>query len=323
VNAAPRIGVLYTGGTIGMQPHAGTLAPSAALADSLQATLQALHGKALQWRIAALAPPIDSAGATPATWHAMADAILALADAGCDGVLVLHGTDTLAHSAAAMAFLLQGLPIPVVFTGSMLPAIAPHSDAWPNVRGAVAALREPRAMGVRLYFAGRTLSAVRSSKRRSEGFDTFAERAAGPVVDRVAAPWSLRQRWQPQRVALLTLHPGFAPELLDALPHAGIVGCVLACYGSGTAPTGDAAFVGALARAHRAGVVLLAVSQCPDGRVQMDSYEASRRLRDADVVDGGGMTAEAALGKLHVLLAAGLRGDGCERWLRQDLCGEM
>lgn len=73
----------------------------------------------------------------------------------------------------------------------------------------------------------------------------------------------------------------------------------------------------------RVGVVLLAVSQCPDGRVQMDSDEASRRLRDAGVVDGGGMSAEAALGKLHALLAAGQRGDGSAHWLRQDLCGEM
>ena len=323
MNTLPRIGVLYTGGTIGMQPHAGTLAPSADLADRLHATLRALHGEALRWHIATLAPAIDSADATPATWHAMADAILALADAGCDGVLVLHGTDTLACSAAATAFLLHALPIPVVFTGSMLPAIDPDSDAWPNVRGAVAALREPGAAGVRLHFAGRTLSAVRCSKRRSEGFDAFDERAPGPLTDRVAAPWTLRQRWQPQRVALLTLHPGFAPELLDALPRAGIAGCVLACYGSGTAPTGDAAFMAALARAHRAGVLLLAVSQCADGRVRMDSYDASRRLREAGVIDGGGMTAEAALGKLHALLAAGLRGAACERWLRQDLCGEL
>ncbi|MDM0087233.1 MULTISPECIES: asparaginase [unclassified Variovorax] len=323
MSTAPRLGVLYTGGTIGMQPRAGTLAPSADLADSLHATLEAQHGEALRWQIATLAPPIDSADATPATWHAMADAILALADAGCDGVLVLHGTDTLAHSAAAMAFLLQGLPIRVVFTGSMLPAIDPDSDAWPNLRGAIAALREPGAAGVRLHFAGRTLSAVRCSKRRSEGFDAFAERAPGPVADRVPAPWPLRQRWQPRRVALLTLHPGFAPELLDALPQAGIAGCVLACYGSGTAPTGDAAFMAALARAHRAGVLLLAVSQCADGRVRMDSYEASRRLRDAGVIDGGGMGVEAALGKLHALLAAGLTGADCAHWLRQDLCGEM
>lgn len=327
MNAGPHIGVLYTGGTIGMQPRGGTLAPSVGIVGSLQATLRAMHGEeGPRWRIATLAQPIDSADATTATWHAMASAILALADAGCDGVLVLHGTDTMAYSAAAMAFLLHGLAVPVVFTGSMLPAVETDSDAWPNVRGAVAALRAPGAAGVRLHFAGRTLSAVRCSKRHCDGFDAFAERAgraANSSLDSVAAPWRPRHAWAPRRVALLTLHPGFAPELLDALRLAGVAGCVLSCYGSGTAPTGDAAFVAALGRAHAAGMVLLAISQCPDGHARLDTYEAGQRLRDAGVIDGGGMTAEAALGKLHALLAAGLPAGECADWLQRNLCGEL
>lgn len=320
------IGVLYTGGTIGMQPREGHLAPSDDLVRTLHATLQATHGNHTQWRIAALAPPIDSANATAATWHAMAEAVLAHADAGCDGVLVLHGTDTMAYSGAALAFLLHGLAMPVVFTGSMHPAAKPGSDAWPNVQGAVAALREPGAQGVRLHFAGRSLSAVRCTKWRSDGLDAFAEPARADVragTPGVTAPWRLRHRWAPRRVALLALHPGFAPETLDALRLAGVAGCVLACYGSGTAPTGDPAFVAALQRARDAGMVLVAVSQCPEGRVQIDTYEAGQRLREAGVIDGGGMTSEAALGKLHALLAAGLGGPDCRRWLRQDLCGEL
>ncbi|MGO4394597.1 asparaginase [Variovorax sp. M-6] len=326
--AAPLIGVLYTGGTIGMQSRGGHLAPSDDLVRTLHATLQAMHGDHPQWRITALRPPIDSANAGPATWHAMAEAVLAHADAGCDGVVVLHGTDTMAYSGAALAFLLHGLAVPVVLTGSMHPATEPGSDAWPNVQGAVAALREPGAKGVRLHFAGRSLSAVRCTKWRSDGLDAFAERArpdvqAGTPRVTAAAPWRLRLRWAPRRVALLALHPGFAPETLDALRLAGVAGCVLACYGSGTAPTGHPAFVAALRRARDAGMVLVAVSQCPEGRVQIDTYEAGQRLREAGVIDGGAMTSEAALGKLHALLAAGLGEPDCQHWLRQDLCGEL
>lgn len=95
----------------------------------------------LRWRFAELQPPLDSANMTQGNWLAMRDAIVAALDAGHDGVLLLHGTDTLAYSAAALSFLLLDLPIPVLLTGSMLPAGAPGSDAWDNLVGALRVLR--------------------------------------------------------------------------------------------------------------------------------------------------------------------------------------
>lgn len=320
------LGVLYAGGTIGMVMRGESLAPSPCLAPTLAAQFEAHGGGGVHWRVAALPVPIDSANATPATWHAIAQGVIALADEGCAGVLVLHGTDTLAYSGAALAFLLLGLPVPVVLTGSMRPATARDTDAWRNVRGAVQMLREPDARGVHLYFGGRRLDALRSSKQATDHDLAFAERprsASSRSQACMAAPWQLRQAWALRRTALLTLHPGFAPEVLEALARAGVAGCVLACYGSGTGPTSDPDFIAALDAAHAHDMVLVATSQCPEGASSLGRYEAGARLQRAGVVDGASMTCEAALAKLHVLLAAGLDAEACRSWMTRALSSEF
>ena len=112
---SPYLHILYTGGTIGMQATAAGLAPAAGFEARIQALLASrpeLGNPA--WRLQELLPLIDSANMTPAAWERMAQAIMAAAtDPACRGVLVLHGTDTLAYSAAALAFRLLGLTIPV------------------------------------------------------------------------------------------------------------------------------------------------------------------------------------------------------------------
>ncbi len=129
--------VLYTGGTIGMLQTPQGLAPAGGFEARMRDHLQSLgDAPDLRWRFAELQPPLDSANMTQGNWLAMRDAIVAALDAGHDGVLLLHGTDTLAYSAAALSFLLLDLPIPVLLTGSMLPAGAPGSDAWDNLVGA-------------------------------------------------------------------------------------------------------------------------------------------------------------------------------------------
>ncbi len=134
--------VLYTGGTIGMLQTPQGLAPAGGFEARMRDHLQSLgDAPDLRWRFAELQPPLDSANMTQGNWLAMRDAIVAALDAGHDGVLLLHGTDTLAYSAAALSFLLLDLPIPVLLTGSMLPAGAPGSDAWDNLVGACASSR--------------------------------------------------------------------------------------------------------------------------------------------------------------------------------------
>jgi L-asparaginase len=325
---AQHIKVLYTGGTIGMQASANGLAPASGFeARMRQEVTERPHLPIPRWSFSELLPLIDSANMTPAHWQRLREAIVhAVSVEGCDAVLVLHGTDTLAYSAAALSFQLLGLPAPVLFTGSMLPAGVPHSDAWENLNGALLALAEGQPAGVQLYFHGELLPPSRCAKIRSFGrapFRALQRNRSGSVVETLPPQLDYRQPQAVAKVAVLPLVPGFDAGLLRAALANGVQGVVLECFGSGTGPSEDADFIQALEDARDTGVVVVAITQCHEGGVELDVYEAGSRLRAAGVLSGGGMTREAALGKLHGLLGAGLAPEQVRHLVELDLCGEL
>ena len=320
-----RILVLYTGGTIGMQASASGLAPAAGFEARLRAQQSQQAERLPNWTFRELLPPIDSANMSQANWLAMVTAIRQGVQDGCDGVLVLHGTDTLAYSAAALSFLLLGLPVPVVLTGSMLPAGATGSDAWPNLFGAMQALHDGVAPGVHLYFNGALMHGARVSKLSSEAFDAFQvvpRQRQGTRLGELPEAIDFRQPRQPVNLLSLPLVPGLRASHLRALLDSGVQGLVLECYGSGTGPSDNAELLEVLRAAHARGVVLAAISQCPQGHVEFGVYAAGSQLASAGLISAGGMTREAALGKLFALLSAGLAQDEVERLFSLDLCGE-
>ncbi|WP_248748410.1 asparaginase [Pseudomonas sp. MWU15-20650] len=321
---ANNVMVLYTGGTIGMQASANGLAPASGFEARMREQLADLAVPA--WRFREMSPLIDSANMTPAYWQRLRVAVVEAMDEGCDAVLILHGTDTLAYSAAAMSFQLLGLPAPVVFTGSMLPAGVPDSDAWENVSGALQALGKGLAPGVQLYFHGALMAPTRCAKIRSFGRHPFAAlQRNGGVAKAESLPAALDYR-QPKALAnvgVLPLVPGIDAGQLDALINGGVQALVLECFGSGTGPSDNPAFLASLQRAHELGVVVVAITQCHEGGVELDVYEAGSRLRGVGVLSGGGMTREAAFGKLQALLGAGLTINEVRRLVELDLCGEL
>ncbi len=321
---ANNVMVLYTGGTIGMQASANGLAPASGFEARMREQLADAQVPA--WRFREMAPLIDSANMTPAYWQRLRTAVVDAVDAGCDAVLILHGTDTLAYSAAAMSFQLLGLPAPVLFTGSMLPAGVPDSDAWENVSGALAALGEGQAPGVQLYFHGALMAPTRCAKIRSFGRHPFAalQRNGGVAkASNVPATLDYRHDKALANVGVLPLVPGIAAVQLDALVDSGIQALVLECFGSGTGPSDNPAFLASLQRAQDKGVVVVAITQCHEGGVELDVYEAGSRLRGVGVLSGGGMTREAVFGKLNALIGAGLDNLEIRRLVELDLCGEL
>src|SRR5476651_85118 len=324
---ANNIMVLYTGGTIGMQASANGLAPASGFEARMREFLASQpHITVPAWQFREMAPLIDSANMTPAYWQRLRVAVVEAVDDGCDAVLILHGTDTLAYSAAAMSFQLLGLNAPVVFTGSMLPAGVPDSDAWENVNGALLALAEGLAPGVQLYFHGELLPPTRCAKIRSFGRHPFAAlQRAHDGKAALATPQTLnyRQPKGPASIAVLPLFPGIDARHLDSLIDSGIQALILECFGSGTGPSDNPAFLASLQRAHEQGICVVAITQCHEGGVELDTYEAGSRLRGVGVLSGGGMTREAALGKLHALIGAGLPVEDVRRWVELDLCGEL
>jgi L-asparaginase len=329
-NHAParQVMVLYTGGTIGMQASENGLAPASGFQARMAEQLAGQPALVVpQWQFREMSPLIDSANMTPAYWQRLREAVVdAIDEQGCDAVLILHGTDTLAYSAAAMSFQLLGLNAPVVFTGSMLPAGVPDSDAWENVNGALQALGEGLPRGVHLYFHGELLQPTRCAKIRSFGRNPFAalNRArGGNIAGDLPAELDYRQPKQLAEVAVLPLFPGIGAAQLDAVIDSGIQGLILECFGSGTGPSDNPAFLASLQRAREQGICVVAITQCHEGGVELDVYEAGSRLRGVGVLSGGGMTREAAFGKLHALLGASLPMEDVRRLVERDVCGEL
>jgi len=246
--------VLYTGGTIGMQMSAAGLAPASGFEARLRAQ-QALETRQLpEWTFRELLPPIDSANMSQSNWLAMVATIRSgIEQDGCDGVLLLHGTDTLAYSAAALSFLLLGLGVPVVLSGSMLPAGAEGSDAWGNLFGAMHVLQAGVTPGVHLFFNGELLHGARVSKLRSDAFDAFhvlPRQRQSARAESIPASIDYRQARQPVNLAVLPFYPGIQASHLRALLDSGVQGLLLECYGSGTGPADDGELLDVLKAAH-------------------------------------------------------------------------
>ena len=329
-----RILVVYTGGTIGMTISAKGYVPDRGFEHTMREAQQAWPdiGAACEWAWLAIEPPIDSADMSQSLWLQMRATIVeALAQQHYDGVLVLHGTDTMAYTAAALAFLLYGLPVPVMLTGSMRPAGQADTDAWRNLFGAMLALCKGVLPGVYVYFHGQLLPGTRISKFYSSHDDAFQVLRTGagvPMQPRQApsvVPDCLAYQAAMQEVplAVIPLFPGIRAEGLQALMSTGVRGVVLECYGTGTGPAADAALMQVLRQASSTGVVIVGISQCPAGTMAPEAYAAGSLLMQAGVLSSAGMTREAALAKLMWLLGSGLDAEQLPVWWSTNLCGEL
>lgn len=329
--SAGPLAILYTGGTFGMVPSPQGLIPNPHLRDEVEGLMAAARGSdggPLAWTYSQTASAVDSAEMDCAALARLADQlreIIVVADPR--GVVVIHGSDTLAYSAAFAAFALADLPMPIVFTGAQRPIGAEDTDAVDNFALAVAAVDRDAPRGVHLAFGGSVLPAVRASKRSTESLRAFAaprELAASPSgVDRRLADALRAASDRPApRTGLVKVSPGLsAPQLLAALDECP-AGIVLECYGSGTAPVVSAGLLEPIRAATARGTVVLAVTQCEDGPVVLDRYAVGSALADAGAIGGGDMTSEAALGKLGALARAGFTGAELRGFLETNLIGE-
>lgn len=280
-------------------------------------------------------PLLDSADMVPADWERIATSI-AERYPEVDGVVVLHGTDTMAFTASALSFLLDGLAKPVVVTGSQLPLVEVRSDARENLFAALQLAARDDLHEVCVYFNGKLLRGNRSTKVSASGYDAFDSPNEAPLgsvgVDvtlrsgAARPPQSGPLRVHPVRdvtVAALRLFPGIRAELLHNVLQPPVQGVVLETYGAGNAPTREPALLDAVREATARGVVVVNCTQCLHGRVDMSGYATGAALLDAGVVSGADMTPEAALSKLIWLLSSDLPRAEVARRMQQDVRGEL
>jgi L-asparaginase len=333
-----------------MQASAQGLRPGTGLGERLAAVgaraLAVLHDEAVAWDLEAIEPPIDSAEASPFTWALLASRVRAAA-AAADAVLVLHGTDTLAFSAAALSFHLLGLGKPVVLTGSQRPLEAPGSDALDNVLLALRAAAAGRLHEVAVVFGGQVLRGNRCSKRsaqdvrafespncpalatlRSDGLMAWNSAALARLPVETAATEAMSggptASGKAPSIGVLRVHPGLDVARWRAWAATGpLDALVLQTYGSGNAPLTSTPLLAWLAELRAAGTLLVATTQCPHGSVELRTYASGAPLHEAGVVGLADMTLECAVAKLDWLLRQGLAPERSAAWMVRDLCGEV
>ena len=335
--------IIYTGGTIGMKedPMDGTLKPF----DFSQIMEEVPELNKYDVRIDShtFAPLIDSSDVEPTLWVSLAEIIRDRYE-DYDGFVILHGTDTMAYSASTLSFMLEGLTKPVVFTGSQLPIGVARTDGKENLISAVeiAAAKDrdghARVPEVCIYFDSRLLRGNRSTKYSAEAFNAFASPNCPPLAeagiqiryntDLIRKPvyWDAQLRVQTHldtRVSILKVHPGMTPQVMQSVVSDPLTrACILETYGSGNAPSRDW-FLDIVREAGEMGKILLNVTQCKSGTVNMDLYATGAMLKRAGVLSGSDITTEAALGKLFSLMGRNEQNQWVKTMLEKNLCGEI
>ena len=335
--------IIYTGGTIGMKedPMDGTLKPF----DFSQIMEEVPELNKFDVKIDSYTfdPLIDSSDVEPSLWISLAELIRDRYE-DYDGFIILHGTDTMAYSASTLSFMLEGLTKPVVFTGSQLPIGVPRTDGKENLISAVeiAAAKDyeghARVPEVCIYFDSKLLRGNRSTKYSAEAFNAFASPNCPPLAeagiqiryntDVIRKPiyWDAQLRVQTHldtRVAILKVHPGMTPQVMRSVVSDPLTrACIIETYGSGNALSKEW-FLDIVREAAAAGKILLNVTQCKSGTVNMNLYATGASLKHAGVLSGSDITTEAALGKLFSLMGRSDNNNWVKTMLEKNLCGEI
>lgn len=333
--------IIYTGGTIGMvaDPRTGALRPMD-LAH-LEEQVPELDRMKVRLGAESFDRPIDSSDMRPVDWVRIAQIIGRNYEA-YDGFVVLHGSDTMAYTASALSFLLEGLNKPVILTGSQLPIGTIRTDARENLITAIEVAAACDASGqatvpeVAVYFEYSLYRGNRTVKVHAERFEAFrspnyprlAEAGVHLRYDHAAvlAPRTKGLKVHDRmddNVGVLRLFPGIRAEWVrHALDTPSLKAVVLTTFGSGNGPT-DIKFVEALREATERGITLVNVTQCFGGRVEQGRYVTSQAFVELGVLSAADMTVEAAVTKLMFLLGQGLDGSALASAFGTPLCGEV
>ncbi|MDO5443001.1 MAG: type I asparaginase [Bacteroidia bacterium] len=335
--------LIYTGGTIGMREDPDDLTLKPFDFSQIMEEVPELGKFTCRLDSYTFDPLIDSSDVEPSLWQSLAALIKDRYD-DYDGFVILHGTDTMSFSASALSFMLDDLEKPVVFTGSQLPIGRPRTDGKENLISAVEIASAKDSDGhalvpeVAIFFDSFLLRGNRTTKVNSENFDAFRSPNCPPLAEagisikyndliiRKPGAYGRSLTVHPEldtRVSILKVHPGITPQVVsNILLGAETRAVIIETYGSGNALSKEW-FVNLVKIADSMGKILVNVTQCLRGSVNMDIYATGKKLKEAGVISGGDCTTEAVLAKLFHLMGTSPDNTSVKSRLECNLKGEI
>lgn len=335
--------LIYTGGTIGMKQDMKDLTLKPFDFSQILDEVPEIRKFAFKIDTYSFEPPIDSSDVEPSLWQDLARLIKEKYE-DYDGFIILHGTDTMSYSASALSFMLDGLTKPVIFTGSQLPIGVPRTDGKENLISAVeiASAKDeeghPAVPEVCVCFDSLLMRGNRSTKVNSEVFRAFQSPNFPPLAEaginirynneyiRKPNDWyqSLTINTElDTRVSILKIHPGITPEVVrNILCGKETRAIIMETYGSGNAPTRDW-FLDIVKESSAMNKIIVNVTQCLAGTVNMNIYANGKALERAGVIDGYDSTTESALAKLFYLMGKSRDNEWVKAMMGRNLKGEI
>ena len=320
-------------------PEKGTLVPIDF--NHITKHLPVLYKSGFNIQSLSFDPVIDSSNIDPSIWIKIAETIETNYD-NYDGFVVLHGTDTMAYTASALSFMLKNLSKPVVLTGSQLPIGLLRTDGREHLITAIeiAAAEtngKPVVPEVSIYFNNELTRGNRTTKYSADHFDAFDSPNYPPLAEsglhlkyntgNIRYPEAEKKlivlKKFDNNVAIMKLFPGINQDFVKSIIRiSGLKALIIETFGSGNAPTFKW-FLDYLKEFISGGGIILNVTQCHGGSVEMGLYETSREMLAAGVISGRDLTAEASVTKLMHLLGVCNKRDEIIKKLNESLAGEI
>jgi L-asparaginase len=333
--------LIYTGGTIGMIKDQRTGELRSFDFEYIYDHVPELERLNLKLKSISFEKPIDSSEINFENWKEIAE-IIEKNYNSYDGFVVLHGSDTMAFTASALSFMLQGLKKPVILTGSQLPIGTIRTDGKENLITAVEIAaayddnNEAIVQEVAVYFEYSLYRGNRCSKVSANQFEAFQSpnypelAVAGVNIDyakdrlfRSALPSLQVQTAFSKQIGLIKLFPGIPIELYKSLfDTQNTKAIVLETYGAGNAPS-DVTLQEYITNYIESGGLVLNVTQCSSGAVKQGTYQTSSFFQKVGVISGGNLTTEAALTKLQYLVGLNYSLEEIKVLLTTSLVGEL